>query len=113
MVREPKEVLSKDNQAAQEMGRLRDYERSFNEALAELDDYVEIPIHVNVLIGQRNVKLRELLEFAPGSLLVLNRSAGESLLIYLEDTFFAKGEVTILEDTFAVRITEINDPRKV
>jgi flagellar motor switch protein FliN/FliY len=59
------------------------------------------------------VSLNELLNLEPGSLLELNRSAGESLLIYLEDTFFAKGEVTILEDTFALRITEINDPRKV
>jgi flagellar motor switch protein FliN/FliY len=105
--------LEQDNQALQEMGKLKDYERSFNDAIAELEDFVEIPIRVNVLIGQRLVTLREMLDFTPGSLLVLNRSAGESLLIYLEDTFFAKGEVTILEDTFAVRITEINDPRKV
>jgi len=83
------------------------------ETIAELEDFVEIPIRVNVLIGHKLVKLRELLDFSPGSLLVLNRSAGESLLIYLENSFFAKGEVTILEDTFAVRITEINDPRKV
>ncbi len=107
------EKFIEDNQALQEMGKLRDYERSFDEAIEVLEDFVEIPIRVNVLIGKRFVKLRELLDFSPGSLLVLNRSAGESLLIYLEDSFFAKGEVTILEDTFAVRITEINDPRKV
>lgn len=105
--------FAQDNQALQEMGKLKDYERSFNEAIEELEDFVEIPIRVNVLIGQRLVTLREMLDFSPGSLLVLNRSAGESLLIYLGETFFAKGEVTILEDTFAVRITEINDPRKV
>ena len=107
------DIFSKDNQALQEMGKLKDYERSFNEAIDELEDFVELPIRVNVIIGKRLVKLSELLDFSPGSLLVLNRSAGESLLIFLEDTFFAKGEVTILEDTFAVRITEINDPRKV
>ncbi len=89
------------------------YEKSFDEAVKELDDFVEIPIRVNVLIGTKPVTLRELLELEPGSLLVLSRSAGESLLIYLRDTFFAKGEVTVLEDTFAVRITEIHDPRKV
>jgi flagellar motor switch protein FliN len=113
MAEENNEIQVKDNQALQEIGKLKDYERSFTEAITELDDFVEIPIRVNVLIGKRLVTLRELLDFSPGSLLVLNRSAGESLLIFLEDTFFAKGEVTILEDTFAVRITEINDPRKV
>jgi flagellar motor switch protein FliN/FliY len=79
----------------------------------KLEDFIEIPICVNVLIGKKPVTLNELLNLEPGSLLVLNRSAGENLLIYLEDTFFAKGEVTVVEDTFAVRITEINDPRKV
>lgn len=96
-----------------ERHKLKDYEASFNQAVKELEDFVEIPIKVNVIIGQKLVKLRELLEFTPGSLLVLDRSAGESLLIQLGDTFFAKGEVTIIEDTFGVRITEINDPRKV
>lgn len=98
---------------AADTGKHKDYDKSFNEAVTELDDFIEVPIRVSVLIGMRMVKLRELLEFEPGSLLVLNRSAGESLLIYLVNSFFAKGEVTILEDTFAVRITEINDPRKV
>ncbi len=105
--------MKTDDQITPESRKIKNYEESFNLALKEVDDFVEIPIKVNVLIGKRQVKISELLDFAPGSLLVLKRSAGESLLIYLEDTFFAKGEVTIMEDTFAVRITEINDPWKV
>jgi flagellar motor switch protein FliN/FliY len=105
--------MSPDKFGLPENNKLDDYEKSFEEAIQELEEFVEIPIRVNVLIGKKLVSLNELLGLEPGSLLVLNRSAGESLLIYLEDTFFAKGEVTILEDTFAVRITEINDPRKV
>jgi flagellar motor switch protein FliN len=105
--------MSNDKFGIPENTKLKDYEKSFSEAIKELEDFVEIPIRVNVLIGKKLVTLQELLELEPGGLLVLNRSAGESLLIFLEDTFFAKGEVTILEDTFAVRITEINDPRKV
>ena len=92
---------------------LDNYDKSFKEAIREFDDFIEVPIQVNVLIGKNMVTLKELLDLEPGSLLELNRSAGKSLLVYLEDTFFAKGEVTILNDTFAVRITEINDPRKV
>lgn len=106
-------IQDQDFKTLQERSRLKDYDDSFNAAIKELDDFLEIPIRVNVIIGRKQVKLRELLEFEPGSLLVLNRSAGESLLIYLEDTFFARGEVTIIEDTFGIRITEINDPRKV
>jgi flagellar motor switch protein FliN/FliY len=89
------------------------YEEAFSIIIKELEDFVEVPIHVNVLLGQRQVKIRDLLNFAPGYLLDLKRSAGESLLVFLEDVFFAKGEVTIIEDTFGVRITEIHDPRKV
>jgi flagellar motor switch protein FliN len=102
-----------EDQSIPESRKIKNYEDSFNQAVKELDDFIEVPIRVNVLIGKKMVKIKELLDFSPGSLLVLNRSAGESLLIYLENTFFAKGEVTIMEDTFAVRITEINDPRKV
>lgn len=101
------------DQSIPESRKIKNYEQSFEEAVKELQDFVEVPIRVNVLIGRKQIKIRELLDFAPGSLLVLNRSAGESLMIFLEDAFFAKGEVTIMEDTFAVRITEINDPRKV
>jgi len=93
--------------------KLDDGEKICEEAIQEMEDFIEIPIRVNVLIGKKLVTLNGLLNLEPGSLLMLNRSAGESLLIYLEDTFFAKGEVTVVEDTFAVRITEINDPRKV
>lgn len=89
------------------------YEEAFSIIIKELEDFVEVPIRVNVLLGQRQVKIRDLLDFAPGYLLDLKRSAGESLLVFLEDVFFAKGEVTIIEDTFGVRITEIHDPRKV
>ncbi len=103
----------KKDEPQTERARLKDYEESFQNALKELEDFIEIPLNVNVLIGKKQVQVRELLDFAPGSLLVLKRSAGESLLLFLEDTFFAKGEVTIIEDTFGVRITEINDPRKV
>ena len=106
-------IQDQDFKTLQERRRLKDYDDSFNAAIKELDDFLEIPIRVNVIIGRKQVKLRELLEFEPGSLLVLNRSAGESLLIFLEDAFFARGEVTIIEDTFGIRITEINDPRKV
>lgn len=105
--------MKDEEQPIPENSKIKNYEDSFNLAVKELEDFVEIPIRVNVVIGKRNVKISELLDLSPGSLLVLDRSAGESLLIFLENTFFAKGEVTIMEDTFAVRITEINDPRKV
>ena len=82
----------------------------FNAAVKELEDFGEVPITVNVIIGKKMVRLRELLAFAPGSLLVLDRSACESLLIYLGDTSFARGEAAVIGDTFGVRITEINDP---
>ncbi len=110
---EEQKTEQSQEQAAAENRKIRDYEESFNKAVKELDDFLEIPIKVNVIIGKKMAKIGELLNLAPGSLLTLKRSAGESLLIYLEDTFFAKGEVTVMEDTFAVRLTEINDPRKV
>jgi flagellar motor switch protein FliN/FliY len=105
--------MTDKNKLASSIMRNKEYEDSFKILLKEFADFVEIPIKVNVVIGERKIKVRELLNFEPGHILDLKRSAGESLMIYLKDTFFAKGEVTVIEDTFGVRITEINDPRKV
>jgi len=91
----------------------KEYEEAFKKYIKQFEDFLEIPIDVSVIIGKRNIKVRELLEFEPGHILDLKRSAGESLMIFLKEVFFAKGEVTVIEDTFGVRITEINDPRKV
>lgn len=102
-----------DNKTLPQQQGVEDYEASFNAAVQELEDFVEIPIPVNVIIGKKMVKLKDLLNFSPGSLLVLDRSARESMLIFLGDAFFARGEIMVIEDTFNVRITEINDPRKV
>ncbi len=91
----------------------KEYEQIFDGLIKNLDNFLEIPIAINVLIGTRMVKIRELLALEPGYILDLKRSAGENLMIYLNNVNFAKGEVTVIEDTFGVRITEINDPRKV
>ena len=105
--------MNRDHKALAESNRNQEYEASFQEVIRELEDFLEIPVRVHVLIGQRRVRVRDLLDFEPGYILDLKRSAGESLMIALEDVYFAKGEVTVIEDTFGVRITEINDPRKV
>jgi flagellar motor switch protein FliN len=91
----------------------KEYEQIFDVLIKDLDNFLEIPIGVNVLIGTRMVKIHEFLALEPGYILDLKRSAGENLMIFLNDIYFAKGEVTVIEDTFGVRITEINDPRKV
>jgi flagellar motor switch protein FliN/FliY len=89
------------------------YDPAFAKLIQDLDNYLELPIRIDVLIGTRLVKIRELISLEPGYILDLKRSAGESLIIGLNNVHFAKGEVTVIEDTFGVRITEINDPRKV
>lgn len=90
-----------------------DYQNAFNRIKKELNDYLDVPINLHVLIGKRDITVKELIELNPGAIIDLKRSAGESLLLYLENNFFAKGEVTVIEDTFGVRITSISDPRKV
>jgi len=89
------------------------YEVDFRKMIKDFEDFLEIPIVLNVLIGFRMIKVRELLGLKTGTVIDLKRSAGESLMIYLNDVCLAKGEVTVIEETFGIRITEINDPRKV
>ncbi len=85
----------------------------FQELLRDIDNLLEIPVRIDVVVGRKMAKIREILELEPGYIFDLKRSGGESLMIYLSDVYFGKGEVTVIEDTFGVRLTEINDPRKV
>lgn len=89
------------------------YQEEFNAVMADLEDFIEIPVTVHVLLGIRDLTIKEFLGLEVGSVIDLKMSAGDSLKIMLGNIIFAKGEVTIIEETFGVRLVEIIDPRKV
>jgi len=68
---------------------------------------MDVPLEVTVELGRTSKSIQEILDFAPGTILELNRIAGEPIDILVNGKYVAKGEVVVIEESFGVRITEI------
>lgn len=80
--------------------------------IEDLIIYKDIPIPLSIELGRTNVTVRKLLELEPGSVIELGKSAGETLDVYANNYMIMKAEVTVIEDSFALRLTEIINPWK-
>ena len=68
---------------------------------------LKVPLDVRVVLGTAQRKLSELAQIQPGSLLELDSIAGEPVLLTVSGTPFAKAEVVVIDDQYAVRISEL------
>ena len=76
-------------------------------AKENIDLIMDVPLEVTVELGRTTKSISEILEFAPGTIIELNRIAGEPIDVLVNGKFVAKGEVVVIEESFGVRITEI------
>ena len=67
----------------------------------------DVPLEVTVELGRTTKSISEILEFSPGTIIELDRIAGEPIDVLVNGKFVAKGEVVVIEESFGVRITEI------
>ncbi len=72
-----------------------------------LDLIMSVPVEVSVEVGRTKKRIKEILDFKKGTLVELNRVAGEPMDIFVNGKCIAKGEVVVIEDKFGVRITKI------
>lgn len=68
---------------------------------------MDVPLDVTVELGRTSKSIHDILEFAPGTIIELNKIAGEPIDVLVNGKYVAKGEVVVLEESFGVRITEI------
>jgi flagellar motor switch protein FliN len=78
---------------------------------ANLDMLMDVPLKISVELGRTKMPLRQTLELVQGSVIELDRLAGDPVDVFVNDRLLAKGEVVVVDDKFAVRITEIIDPQ--
>jgi len=69
--------------------------------------YVDISRRLKVELGKAKLTVRDILELAEGQIIELNKQAGESVDIYIDECRIARGEVVVVDEKFAVRVTEI------
>lgn len=72
-----------------------------------IDLIMDVPLQVTVELGKTRRSIKEILEFSPGTVIELDKVAGEPVDVLVNGKYVAKGEVVVLEESFAVRITEI------
>lgn len=87
--------------------------QTFNQEISPLlqqeniDLIMDVPLEVTVELGRSNKSIKEILDFAPGTIIELDKLAGEPVDILVNGKFVAKGEVVVIEENFGIRIVEI------
>ncbi|MBC7319029.1 flagellar motor switch protein FliN [bacterium] len=82
------------------------------EKVGNLDLLKDVPIQVSVELGRTKILIKDLLALSSGSIIELDKLAGEPVDILVNGKLIAKGEVVVIDENFGVRITEILSPEK-
>ena len=72
-----------------------------------IDLIMDVPLEVTVELGRTHKSISDILEFSPGTIIELNKIAGEPIDVLVNGKYVAKGEVVVIEESFGIRITEI------
>ena len=72
-----------------------------------IDLIMDVPLEVTVELGRASKSIKEILDFSPGTVIELDKLAGEPIDVLVNGKFVAKGEVVVIEENFAIRVTEI------
>ncbi|MFA7248989.1 MAG: flagellar motor switch protein FliN [Dehalococcoidia bacterium] len=77
-----------------------------------LDLIMDVSMRVTVELGRSTMTVEDVLALGPGSVIELNKLAGEPVDILVNDQLIARGEVVVVDENFGVRVTEIVSPRR-
>ncbi|MDF5683240.1 flagellar motor switch protein FliN, partial [Vibrio parahaemolyticus] len=73
----------------------------------KLDTIMDIPVTISMEVGRSQISIRNLLQLNQGSVVELDRLAGESLDVLVNGTLIAHGEVVVVNDKFGIRLTDV------
>lgn len=77
-----------------------------------LDMLMDVMLQVSVELGRAHMTLRQVLDLQQGSVVELDRQAGDVVDVFINDRLVAHGEVVVVDDKFGVRITELLTPKE-
>ncbi len=78
----------------------------------DIDFLLDIPLEVTVELGRARMAVRDLLQLGQGSILELDKMAGEPLEILVNNRLVARGEVVVVNERFGIRLTEVISPQE-
>ena len=116
----PSEEASQDMESADpgsalqaekvEMDQLQNTAKSVSDEDINLDVILDIPVTISMEIGSTKINIRNLLQLNQGSVVELDRMAGEPLDVVVNGTLIAHGEVVVVNEKFGIRLTDIISP---
>ena len=68
---------------------------------------LDIPVHISMVVGSTQINIRNLLQLNQGSVIELDRLAGEPLDVMVNNTLIAHGEVVVVNEKFGIRLTDV------
>jgi flagellar motor switch protein FliN/FliY len=77
---------------------------------ASIDMLLDVTLQLTVELGRTNMTVSQVIDLQKGSVIELNRVAGEAVDVFVNDRMLARGEVVVVDDKFGVRITELLPP---
>ncbi|MHB0868161.1 MAG: flagellar motor switch protein FliN [Chloroflexota bacterium] len=72
-----------------------------------IDLLLDVPLRISVVLGRTTMSIRDVLTLGPGSVVELDKMAGEPVDIVANDKLVARGEVVVVDENFGVRVTDI------
>lgn len=85
-------------------------ENDRNDTDMSLDIILDVPVVLSLEVGRTRIPIRNLLQLNQGSVVELERGAGEPLDVFVNGTLIAHGEVVVVNDRFGVRLTDVVSP---
>ena len=106
------EVKNEEDTAQKNVESKPEVEKNERSSLENLRVLENIDVKLTVEVGGAEIKLRDLLRVNEGSVIELERLAGDPLDILANGTIIAKGEVVMIGERFGIRFTEVVDPKE-
>jgi flagellar motor switch protein FliN/FliY len=75
-----------------------------------MDFLIDIPLEVSVELGRTRMMIKDLLQLGQGSVIELNKIAGEPMEIFVNSKLVARGEVVVVNEKFGIRLTDVISP---
>ncbi len=76
----------------------------------QIEFLYDVELELSVILGSSRMLIRDLLKLATGSVVELNKLAGESLDVVINDKVIARGEAVVVNEKFGIRLTEVVSP---
>jgi flagellar motor switch protein FliN/FliY len=84
--------------------------RTLNSTDVNLDVILDVPVTLSMEVGRTRIPIRNLLQLNQGSVVELDRAAGEPLDVFVNGTLVAHGEVVVVNEKFGIRLTDVISP---